>query len=251
MTWSVRDAADDEAMATRVLRDLSRVCHEACVARFDEDAGYRLVHRRLWGALEGSTTEIRRGSFQAEVSVQRFGRPGASDGGGEYRVVATGGHRSVALERRAEPRATLWLTLAGAAGTTGLGIVGLQLAGLLSAWGQLMLMLPLLILWRMMMALRIAEDLRRDATQQALAAAPRMNPGSADDLARWRRTLEAIATQRDAVAEAFCGPGFRTPGAVPGSVAAMGARPLLPATPSRAIAVPNLSMPPLGRTTAM
>jgi len=78
-----------------------------------------------------------------------------------------------------------------------------------------------------------------------------MNPGSADDLARWRRTLEAIATQRDAVAEAFCGPGFRTPGAVPGSVAAMGARPLLPATPSRAIAVPNLSMPPLGRTTAM
>lgn len=253
MTWSVRDAADDEAMATRVLRDLSRVCHEACVAQFDEDAGYSLVHRRLWGALEGSTTVIRRGSFHAEVSVQRFGRSGVTDGG-EYRVVATGGHRSVALERRAEPRATLWLTLAGAAGTAGLGLVGLQLAGLLSAWGQLMLMLPLLILWRMTMALRIAEDLRRDATQRALESAPRVTeavPGIADDVARWRRTLEAIATQRDAVAEAFCGPGFRTQGAVPGSVAAMGARPLPPAVPPRAVPVPNLAMPPLGRTTAM
>ncbi len=248
-TWSVRDDADDHA-ANRVLLDLSQVCHEACVRHFDEDVGYRIVNRRLWGALEGSTTEIQRGSFRAEVSVQRFVRRQGLDAGGEFRVVATASHRSVALAHREEPRAALWLTMAGAAGTTGVGVVGLQLAGLLSTWGQIMLMLPLLILWRMTMALRIADDLRRDARQLALATTERITPGMTDDLARWRRTLETVAAQREAVAEAFSGPGFRTPGAIPGTVAAVGAGTIAPPLPRRPVAVPDLAMPPLGRTTA-
>lgn len=250
-TWSVRDAAVDDAAGTRVLRDLARICHDACVAQFDEAAGYALVQRRLWGALEGSTTEIRRGSFRAEVSVQRFSRRGGADGdGGEFRVVASGGHRSVALARPAEARGALWLTAAGAAGTTAFGVFGLQVAGALSSWGQLMLMLPLLMLWRMSMALRIAQDLRHDARRLALAAAEPLTPGARDDLDRWHRVLEAVMSQREAVTEAFHGPGFRTPGAMPGTVAALAAGRLL-SSPPRAAATPSLALPPLGRITAM
>jgi hypothetical protein len=253
LTWSVRDAAADEGTRDRVLADLSQVVRDACTTQFPEEAGYNVVQRRLWGALEGSTTEVRRGSFRAQVGVQRFSRTGDPDGGSEFRVVAAARHHvDEALVHVRARRDGVWLVVAGAAGTTGLGVVGLVFAGLLSTWGQLMLMLPLLMIWRMTMALRIADDLRKGAHRAALETTTRLSPGACDDLERWQRVLDSVAAQRDAVAEAFCGQGFRVPGAMPGSVAALAAGPLLPPAPlRRALPVPDLSMPPLGRTTAL
>jgi hypothetical protein len=250
LTWSVRDAAGDEPTRARVLIDLSQVVRELCVAQFPEDVGYSVTQRRLWGPLEGSTTEIRRGSFRAQVGVQRFSRHDSPDS--EFRVVAAARHAATeALARAPAQRDAVWLVVACAAGTTGLGIAGLVFAGLLSAWGQLMLMLPLLMIWRMTMALRIADDLRKGARRTALETTARLSPGACDDLARWQRVLEGVAVQRDAVAEAFCGQGFRIPGALPESVAALAAGPLMPPQPRRALPVPDLAMPPLGRTTAL
>lgn len=253
LTWSVRDAAADEPTRARVLADLSQVVRDACATQFPEDAGYSVVQRRLWGALEGSTTEVRRGSFLAQVGVQRFSRSEEPERGSEFRVVAAARHHvGDALVRAPTQRDAVWVVVACAAGTTGLGIAGLVFAGLLSTWGQLMLMLPLLMIWRMTMALRIADDLKKGAHRAALETTTRLSPGACDDLDRWKRVLESVAAQRDAVAEAFCGQGFRIPGAMPGTVAALAAGPLLPPTPARrALPVPDLTMPPLGRTTAL
>lgn len=252
LTWSVRDESPDELSADRVLGDLARVCHEACTAQFDEDAGYAIVQRRMWGALEGSSTEIRRGSFRALVSVQRF-RRGGGHRDAEFRVVASADHgSSTALAHREPPSRALWLTVSTAAGTTCVAVIGMHLAGLLSTWVQLALLLPMLLLWRVTMALHIAEDLQRDA-RRPTALPEAVTRGSSADLQRWRRVLDRIAHERDAVAEAFYSPGFRSPGALPGSVAALAAEPM-PTTspaPARAIAIPDLAMPPLGRTTAV
>lgn len=240
-------------MRARILADLSQVVRDTCTTQFPEEAGYRIVQRRLWGALEGSTTEIRRGSFLAQVGVQRFSRHDVPESGSEFRVVASARHDlGEALTLAPARRDAMWLIVAGATGTTGLGIAGLVFAGLLSTWGQLMLMLPLLMIWRMTMALRIADDLRKGARKTALETTARVSPSACDDLERWHRVLESVAAQRDAVAEAFCGQGFRIPGAMPGSVAALAAGPLMPPVPPRrAMPVPDLSMPPLGRSTAL
>lgn len=253
LTWSVRDESPDDATADRVLGDLARVCHEACTAQFDEDSGYTIVQRRMWGALEGSSTEIRRGSFRAVVSVQRFRRAGRHRDA-EFRVVASACHgSSTALAHREPPSRALWLTVSTAAGTSCVAVIAMHLAGLLSTWVQLALLLPMLLLWRVTMALHIAEDLQRDAKRPAALPEP-ITRGTTADLQRWSRALARIAHERDAVAEAFYSPGFRSPGALPGTVAALAAAPL-PATPSvappRAITIPELAIPPLGRTTAM
>lgn len=249
MTWSVRDAGD-EAVAARVLAELSRVSRDACAAHFDEDAGYSIVHRRSWGALEGSSTEIRRGSFRALVGVQRFVRRSASDASGsEFRVVASAKHRgSEALVRRPERRAAAWLGLACATGVAGMGATGIIIAGLMSTWAQVMLVIPLLMVWRLTLVARIADDLHRDAHRRALTAVADDRPGASEDLARWRHVLATMAVQREAVSEAFRTQGFRTPGALPGTVAALAAGPQQPA---RIATIAHLTMPPLGRVTSL
>lgn len=251
LTWSVRDEAPDDLSADRMLSDLAQVCHEACTTHFDEDAGYSIVQRRMWGALEGATTEIRRGSFRGVVSVQRFRRGGGGQREAEFRVVASADHAtSTALALRTQPSRAVWLTVSTAAGTTCVAVIGMHLAGLLSTWVQLALLLPMLLLWRVTMALHIAEDLQRDSRRAAALPEPATR-GCTADMQRWRRVLDRIAHERDAVAEAFYSPGFRCPGATPGSVAALAATPSPPTPPPRAIQIPDLAMPPMGRTTAI
>ena len=256
LTWSVRDATGvagvaDEVASGRVLNDLSRLFREHALAQFPEDQGYNVTQKRLSGALEGSTTAIQRGGFQALVSVQRFPRR-VDDGSSDIRVVASARRESPgALAQRADRRIARWGMLACSAGGACLVVAALALAQVLSTWGLLMVLIPLFMAWRMTMAMRLASEMHRSARVAALPAAPESNDLTIDELSRWRVLLEVVAAQRDAVAERFQGQGFRTPGALPGTV---GVYPppvdVLP-PPSRGLPVPNLALPPLGRTTAL
>jgi hypothetical protein len=251
LSWCVRDAADDEVSSMRVLGDLSRLCRDSAMNEFPEDEGFTLVHSRLSGALEGTTTVIARGSFRALVSVQRFQRR-SIDSSSEIRVVASARRDSPgALALRSDRRLARWGMLACSAGGVVLGIGALQLVQVLSTWGLLMVLIPLFMAWRMIMAMRLASEIHRDAKLAALRAAPEQQGLDGEELHRWRAVLEVVAAQRDAVTERFQGQGFRKPGALPGTVASFA--PPVDAQPpeSRPMPIPSLTLPPLGRTTAL
>lgn len=249
----MREQGEDDAIASRVLADLSRFARETCTAAFPESSGYSVVHQRLSGALEGGTTTIRRHRFHGMVSVQRFRRcHGAPSEGIEFRVVAVGRHApEQALATVAAPPSRHWAVVGFVAGASGIGIAVMHLLGMLSSWGQLMALLPALMAWRMAMAMRLADQLRREARQRALAAAPVDTQAQQGDAMRWQRVLDGLAAQRDAVVERFQATGFRTPGALPGTIAAFAPLPVEHHVVPRALPVPDLALPPLGRSTAL
>ncbi|HWB78188.1 MAG TPA: hypothetical protein VG755_24655, partial [Nannocystaceae bacterium] len=241
-TWSVRDATGDEVASGRVMNDLSRLFREHAQLRFPDDEGYTITQKRLSGALEGSSTAIHRGGFHALVSVQRFPRR-ADDSSSEIRVVAAAHRESPgALALRADRRLARWGMLACSAGGACLVIAALALAQVLSTWGLLMVLIPLFMAWRMTMAMRLASEMHRSARVAALPAAPERNELAVDELERWRALLEVVAAQRDAVAERFQGQGFRTPGALPGTVAVYPPPVDVLPPPSRGLPVPNLAL---------
>lgn len=231
-----------------MLSDLSRLCRERASALFPDDEGFNVHYSRLSGALDGTTTAISRGSFHALVSVQRFGR---RDADAEIRVVASARRESTgALALRNDRKLARWSMLACSTGGACLVIAALQLAQVLSTWGLLMVLVPLFMAWRMTMAMRLATEMHRDVELVALQAADH-DVLEDDELARWRMLLEVIAAQRDAVAERFQGQGFRIPGAQPGMVASFEPPVEVMPPPSRGLPVPDLALPPLGRTTAL
>jgi hypothetical protein len=247
----VRDAGGDEVASSRLMNDLSRLCRDSASRLFPDDEGFSLAHTRLSGAIEGTTTAIARGGFRALVSVQRFTRRGG-DASSEIRVVASAHRESPgALAIRSDRRLARAGMVACSAGGAALLLASLQLAQALSTWGLLMVLIPLFMAWRMAMAIRLAAELHRDARVAALPHAPELHGLTADELPRWRALLEVVAAQRDAVTERFQGQGFRSPGALPGTVASFAPPVDVPPPPTRALPVPNLALPPLGRTTAV
>ena len=254
LTWSVRDEGGNEAESNRVLADLGRLCREACAARFPEESGYQVAHRRMSGAIEGSSTHVARGAFRALVSVQRFERPGCDGARAtEIRVVASASRECVTALARPERRYVQWGIAGCAAGTVALGMAALQIAGQLSTWAHVLALIPALMAWRMAMAMRLATELKR---QSALPLP--VDHTSPEELAarqaeeeRWLEVLAIVAAQRDATSERFTCRGFRSPGAVPGTIAAFVEPPITPLERPRALPMPTLAMPPLGRTTAV
>ncbi|HET6585639.1 MAG TPA: hypothetical protein VFG69_19400 [Nannocystaceae bacterium] len=249
MTWSVRDEGGDEAQSDRVLEDLGRLCRETCAASYPADEGFSVAHRRMSGALEGSSTHVVRGPFRAVVSVQRFERPG-SDGvrATEIRVVASATRSPVTALVRPQRRYVQWAIAGCAAGTVALGLAALQIAGQLSTWAHVLALIPALMAWRMAMAMRLASEIRRQA-----ALPPAHEPCSVDDdpvmrdeHERWNEVLAVVAAQRDATSERFGSRGFRSPGALPGTIAAFVEPPITPCP-----ALPSLALSPLRRTTAL
>jgi len=254
LTWSVRDEGGNEAESNRVLADLGRLCREACVARFAESDGYTVTHKRMSGALEGSSTSVKRGPFRGLVSVQRFERP-AADGAraSEIRVVVSAGRETCTALARPERRYVQWGVAGCAAGTVALGLAALQIAGQLSTWAHVLALIPALMAWRMAMAMRLASELRRQSELPPAieAGSPDDQIATREDTERWLEILAVVGAQRDATSERFYRSGFRSPGAVPGTVAAFVEPPIAHVERPRALPMPNLTMPPLGRTTAL
>jgi hypothetical protein len=254
LTWSVRDEGGNEVEANRVLADLGRLCRDACVTRFPEESGYSVAHRRMSGALEGHATHVQRGAFRALVSVQRFDRPGSNGARStEIRVVASAHRDAVVALVRPDRRYVQWGIAGCAAGTVALGMAALQIAGQLSTWAHVLALIPALMAWRMAMAMRLATELKR---QSALPPADELTSPEDDESRRaekerWLEVLAIVAAQRDATSERFSSGGFRNPGAMPGTIAAFVEPPITPTERPRTLPMPNLAMPPLGRTTAV
>jgi hypothetical protein len=132
-------------------------------------------------------------------------------------------------------------------------MAALQIAGQLSTWAHVLALIPALMAWRMAMAMRLATELKR---QSALPApvdhtSPEEHAARKAEDERWLEVLAIVAAQRDATSERFSCGGFRSPGAVPGTIAAFVEPPITPLERPRSLPMPNLAMPPLGRTTAL
>lgn len=224
------------------------------MARFPEESGYSVAHRRMSGALEGHATHVSRGAFRALVSVQRFERP-ASNGapGTEIRVVASAKRETCTALARPERRYVQWGIAGCAAGTVALGMAALQIAGQLSTWAHVLALIPALMAWRMAMAMRLASEMKRQSALPPAdeVVAPEDDEARIAEDERWLEVLAIVAAQRDATSERFSCGGFRNPGAVPGTIAAFVEPPITPMERPRTLPMPNLALPPLGRTTAV
>lgn len=227
LSWSVRhdriDALDDA-----LLEDLVDACRDACASRFPATDGYVTSVRRLSGAMDGASINILRGRFRALVSVQRFLRTEAGPEA-EVRVVACCGHEAPAdLAIVRDGSGARWVIAGCAIGTMGVGAAGLELSGLLGAWGQMLLLIPALIAWKICAALQLLGKPRHSPPLQEDPAVRRARARTyADDRRRWHELAEVLATHREAVTERFRLRPFRSQGtALPG----MGMRSLEPAT---------------------
>lgn len=216
LTWSIRHDALHGREADRVLEDVAATCRTICRAHLPRASGYELTCTRLSGPLDGVTITVARANFRAMVSVQRFeasvdahtkARPL------RLRLVAAARHDVAELPGEARERALAkWGVSGCVAATLSGGAIALHVAGMLTAWGYALLLLPALFGTRVCMAMWVADNLRQrqlpasraeQAQVQARAAA------EARDLARWGRILRELEAQRDAVIERFSLRPFR------------------------------------------
>jgi hypothetical protein len=243
LSWCVRHDRPT-ALDRGLVDELVQTCKETCAVEFSTTDSYVTSIRRLSGALEGASITITRAAssassyedFSALISVQRYVRDhGASTA--EIRVVASCRHQTSELACvRADTTQTWsrWGVASCALGTMGAGIAGLGLFGLLATWGQVLLLLPALMAWRMCMAVRIATSLRQQA-QHRLHEDPAMTGerrrARCEDHERWHRVAEVLLAQRDAMGERSTMRPFRNQGAQPGHAVLRPAK-ALPALPA-------------------
>lgn len=200
-------------------------CQECCAQHLPEQAGYEVCTTRLSGPIEGVNVHIVRGHFRALISVQRFGRAHAgehSDASAELRIVATASHAEPVTAEDHERSFAQWSIAGCAMGSVGLGVVGLEYAGLLTAWGQALVVLPLLMAWRLVMVLRIHQDLRARALPPSPVEQARneaVHAAEGRDRGRWDRLLEQLGQHRDALNQRFAMRPFRSMGALPSGIA--------------------------------
>lgn len=242
LSWCVRHDRTT-ALGDELVDELVEVCRDACATEFPSTDGYVTSVRHLSGALEGASITIARGGFWALISVQRYDRTQEASAA-EIRMVASCRHAPTGEIATRERASSPWGLAGFALGTVGVGAAGLELSGLLSAWGQVLLLIPAFMAWRMCMALRIAGSLRQQARlrigEDPAVARTRRRTRRQEEK-RWQRLCEVLTAQRDAVAERFTLRPFRSPGAQPGSVGMRTVSPALPtALPPPVFRVPTV-----------
>ncbi|MCA9704708.1 MAG: hypothetical protein KDK70_02525, partial [Myxococcales bacterium] len=118
----------------RMFEDQLEFVRDLLQRRFPASGGYETSGARLGGPIEGVRWSATRGSFLAEVSVQRFAR--ARSGGAprtlELRFVASVGHGDAcAVDRRVARRVVAAAVAGWSLGGMGLGALWLGSQGLL------------------------------------------------------------------------------------------------------------------------
>lgn len=227
LSWSARH--DDRGeLGDRIYEETVSLCRDLCARHLPAHAGYEIGTSRLSGPVNGISLHVVRGHFRALVSVQRFARPELGMGAlrrnpraTELRVVATARHTEPLDTDARERSIAQWGIAGGAMGSLGAGVVGLEYAGVLSSWGPVLFLLPLFMAWRIAMAMRFHQTLCCEALPESpLEEARRTAVQTAEsrDFERWRRLLDELAQQREAITQRFAMRPFRSLGALPSSM---------------------------------
>jgi hypothetical protein len=205
LSWSIR--LDRDEPGARAFDELVELVPELLAQHFPPSCGYEAHGTRLGGPIDGVRWTITRGSFHAELGVQRYG-PGSA---ATLRLVACAGlHDASAsspelLERRVAGLATASWGL----GSVVLGVLLSSLHGLGSAWAEALLLMSVVVAWRVSVAGLERRALPPAAEPRALAAAA---APLADGLRRWRELLPALRAHHDLLQRACGLPPFRNPG---------------------------------------
>jgi hypothetical protein len=207
LSWTVRHGASGE-LDDRILKELIDACRNACEHQFPSGRGYDVTTTVLRGPIEGVNLEVVGADVRGLVSVQRYRRlVGLAElerRPTEIRVVAAARTVSTdaALTRAPPPGRAAIITLGTVAA---FGVVGLAsaVAGLLTAWGIALVLLPTLIGLRLAWALRVAHRLR--------AHAPPIDPPFVPD-DRWHQLICDLERQRETTAGRLSTRPFRDVG---------------------------------------
>lgn len=226
LDWSVRYGARS-TYTERIAEDTLEGAADLVARHLPANAGYEIQRIRLSGSLSGASFRVRRGSFVASVSVQRFESPGRSPDepdAHKLRVVARSSLGNTALAKQ-ERNSGLRLT-GGAAASLGLGVLALGISGSLTAWATAILLLPALFAARLCMTLWIAETVHRRALPPSDLPASTLSAAQLRDQQRWQAVLADLQQLHEDVAERLMLRPFRGMGS-PSSPLALGPAPPL------------------------
>ncbi|MEM7153500.1 MAG: hypothetical protein AAF799_11710 [Myxococcota bacterium] len=212
LAWSIGLPPERAAQGFDGLVTLGR---EQIQRHFPASRGYELQCTKLGGPIDGICWQVTRGPFVAQLGIQRFARAhGATStrSSVELRVIASAGSRDhnasdpEALERRV----VTWALAGWGLGSVGLGALLLGASGVLSGWGQMLLLVPAVAAWRASMASLVRRANRSPralpaAATSALPASPQVEHG----LERWQDVLEEIRARRDELQSTRGLPPFR------------------------------------------
>lgn len=218
LSWSIR--LDRDEPGTRAFDELVELVPELLAQHFPPSCGYEAHGTRLCGPIDGVRWTVTRGTFHAELGVQRYGRngrayrspsaPEARQPAATLRLVASAGlHDASAsdpevLERRVVGWATGW-----GLGSVVVGALMSGLHGLGPVWAEALLLMSVFVAWRVSMAGVARRALPPGSEPRALAAS--VVP-LADGLRRWRELLPALRAHHDLLQSAAGLAPFRNPG---------------------------------------
>ncbi len=209
LDWNVRYGARS-TYTERVAADTLEGAADLLAQHLPANAGYEIRRISLSGSLQGASFRVRRGSFVASVSVQRFQSPGRSaDESDAYklRVVARSRVRSTALVKQT---ATTGLHVTGgAAASLGVGALALSISGSLTAWATAVLLLPAMFATRLCMTLWVANTIHRRALPPADLPVSTLSATEARDQERWQAVLTGRQQLHENVAERLMLQPFR------------------------------------------
>lgn len=214
LSWSIRlgPAVHGGDRGTRIFDELVERVPELLAQCFPPSCGYEAHGVRLSGPLDGVRWTIMRGSFRAEVGLQRYDSSmGPRTRETTVRLVASAGScdgGSTNMEQL-EQRVVGWATAGWGLGSVALGVLLLSLHGLGPVWAEALLLVPAVAAWRASVSAMIRRALPPAPERPALPAEPMP---LADGLRRWRELLPTLRAQHDLLEAATAQAPFRSPG---------------------------------------
>lgn len=211
LAWSIGLSPERAAHGFDGLVALGR---EQMQRNFPASRGYELQCTTLSGPIEGICWRVTRGPFVAQLGVQRFVRAHGASGtrsAVELRVIASAGSRDHASRdpEALERRVVAWALAGWGLGSVGLGALLLGASGVLSGWGQMLLLVPAVAAWRASVAGLIRRANRSPKALPGATTAALPSPQVEHGLERWQDVLEQVRARRDELQSTRGLPPFR------------------------------------------
>lgn len=170
--------------------------------------GYELSITRMTGPIEGHNLVVRRASFRAVLSLQRFEQSLARERVREIRMVAAAHHEDACADLMdPSDRALARWTLTGSAvGTTGVAALAVASAGTPMTLTLALLVIPTLMVLRMFLESWVVSDHERRALVPSPIEKARQQDAAramARDRRRWQAALVQLQAQQDLASRCF------------------------------------------------